>query len=278
MGIKNSFSKLINKIKLIGLFPTFIFLIRKLIIIIFRIDEINNTRYRLSNKFMKEFNGIVKYGILSGFKLSNSSWWGDIDRASMLFGLYEKEVLESLKDASKNYTHLIDLGAADGYYGVGTVKSGLFDKATCYEISLEGQKVITESAMINGVGDNIVVKGEAKTNFYKDIGPSLRKKSILFVDIEGDEFNLLTKETFQAFKDSIIIIELHNWLFSDSIDKLESLRLNITDTHFITNITTSSRDLSLFPELVKLSDNERWLMCSEGRGKLMQWLRLDPKK
>ena len=45
----------------------------------------------------------------------------------------------------------------------------------------------------------------------------------------------------------------------------------------ISKLTTTSRDLSKFPELFDLPDSERWLIASEGRSKLMTWLRLDPR-
>ena len=35
-------------------------------------------------------------------------------------------------------------------------------------------------------------------------------------------------------------------------------------------------DLSEFEELKEWSDTDRWLVCSEGRPKLMTWWRLDP--
>ncbi len=47
--------------------------------------------------------------------------------------------------------------------------------------------------------------------------------------------------------------------------------------HKVSTITTSSRDLSRFPELRNYEDSDRWLIASEGRPRLMTWLRLDPK-
>ena len=45
----------------------------------------------------------------------------------------------------------------------------------------------------------------------------------------------------------------------------------------ISTLTTASRDLSKFPELFDYEDSDRWLIASEGRPKLMSWLRLDPR-
>ena len=43
----------------------------------------------------------------------------------------------------------------------------------------------------------------------------------------------------------------------------------------ISTLTTTARDLSKFPELSNYADSERWLIASEGRSKLMTWLKLD---
>ena len=45
----------------------------------------------------------------------------------------------------------------------------------------------------------------------------------------------------------------------------------------ISTLATTSRDLSKFSELFDYEDSDRWLIASEGRPKLMTWLRLDPR-
>ena len=88
---------------------------------------------------------------------------------------------------------------------------------------------------------------------------------------------MIDKETFIAFNNSIIFVELHDWFFEDGQEKLQKLKNDSISTHVVTELTMGSRDLSIFPELKKIHDNDRWLICSEGRGQLMTWLRFDPK-
>jgi hypothetical protein len=97
------------------------------------------------------------------------------------------------------------------------------------------------------------------------------------VDIEGGEFNLFDKKVFSDLKKSIIFIEIHDWFFKDGEKKLNKLMGDAKTFFNITKLTTTSRDLSVFPELSKLHDSERWLIASEGRHRLMTWLRFDPK-
>ena len=239
-------------------------------------DDINKRRIFLSSKLNNEFNGIVRYGPFQGLKFTKNSYWGSTDRANMLLGLYEQEVLKSFLNIPRRYKTFIDLGAADGYYGIGVLVGGLFDKSYCYEISSYGRKTIEENAKLNNVFDNIRIRGIANKDFYKDFESDEIAQAILFVDIEGGEFDLFDSELFDIFSKSIIYIELHDWFFTDGIEKQIKLQEDASKYFSIEKITTTSRDLSMFKELDNMSDTDRWLICSEGREKLMTWWKLNP--
>ncbi len=243
-----------------------------------RKDSIYKRRIEISKKFDSLFNSTVAYGPFKGLKLSAETWWGSADRASMLFGFYEKELLESLQKIPKKYTTFIDLGAADGYYGVGVLVNNLFEKSICFEISEEGRKTIKDNAYINNVHNRVEIKGIAKKSFYDELPLDIVSNSVLLIDIEGSEFELVDEETFKAFKNSIIFIELHDWFFMDGEAKLQKLKNDSISTHTITEIKMGARDPSIFPELKKIHDNDRWIICSEGRKQVMTWLRFDPKQ
>ena len=240
-------------------------------------DAIQKRRIEISKQLDELFKSTVQYGPFKGLKLSPKTWWGSTDRASMLLGLYEKNVLESLQKIPKKYTTFIDLGAADGYYGIGVLVNNLFQKSICFEISEEGRQTIIENAQLNNVLNKVEIRGIAKNDFYHEFSTHTLSNTVLFIDIEGAEFELIDKETFNAFNNSIIFVELHDWFFEDGEEKLQKLKNDSTSTHLLTELTMGSRDLSIFPELNKLHDNDRWLICSEGRGQLMTWLRFDPK-
>jgi hypothetical protein len=98
----------------------------------------------------------------------------------------------------------------------------------------------------------------------------------LLCDIEGGEFNLFTRSVFEAFRGSILLIEIHHWHEGGEAG-LVRLKEDASEHFHVTALKTGSRDLSGFPELQILSDTDRWLICSEGRGQLMTFLRLDPR-
>lgn len=241
-----------------------------------RRDPIYARRLKISNKLSEMYDSTVVNGPFRGFKIPRESWWGAADRGSMLLGLYEKEILESLASTPKQYSQFIDLGAADGYYGVGVLVSELFQKSVCYEMSKQGREAILRSARLNDVSDNIDIRGLATQKFYEDFSQESLSNSVLFIDIEGAEFDLLDEKMFNAFSNSIIYVELHDWFFVDGDQKLSKLKLNSIKTHTITELKMGSRDPSAFPDLREFNDDDRWLICSEGRGQLMTWLRFNP--
>jgi hypothetical protein len=240
-------------------------------------NPVKRRRLRLSALINKMFNATVAYGPFKGLKLSSNPWWGEADRPSMLFGLYEQEVLNSLLNVPKTHKTFIDLGAADGYYGIGVLVNKHFDRSYCFELSKKGQEVIRRNADLNAVSNKITIYGRAERDFFKLLPVDHLSTSVLLVDIEGGEFDLLDTDLFKVLKDTIIFIELHPWLVEDGDKKLEKLKFEASLYFDITEITTTSRDLSIFPELRSFKDEDRWLICSEDRGRLMTWYRLDPK-
>jgi hypothetical protein len=231
----------------------------------------------LSLQIDKMLNSTVAYGPFKGFKLAPVMLHGGRDRAAMLLGLYEQEILTSLSRIPSNYRVFIDLGAADGYYGIGVLVNGMFDKSYCFEMSVECREIIKQNAIMNRVAERVEIKGTATRNFYEDLPSDEIVSSVLLVDIEGGEFDLFDKATFNEFRHSIIFIELHNSLSTAGQFQLQKLKNDANDTHLVSEFTTTGRDLSGFDELKTFSDSDRWLISSEGRPRLMSWLRLDPR-
>ncbi len=236
---------------------------------------IEQRRREISKDIAKRLNSTVGYGPFRGMKLTTEAWWGGSDRAAMLLGLYEQEILNELQKIPDRYRTFIDLGAADGYYGIGVLVSGRFSKSYCYELSEEGRIAISTNARLNNVLDQVIIAGRADKGFHKDIPAREIDNAVVLIDIEGDEFDLFDETVFRALRNSIIFIEIHDWI-EDAETKTKSLREQARMTHTIKMFSTGARELSSFDEVRLYSDTDRWLICSEGRPRLMHWYRLDP--
>lgn len=240
-------------------------------------DQIQQRRLLISRQLDVRFASEVKYGPFRGLKLSKATWWGTTDRAGMLLGLYEQEVLSALANIPLEYRRsFIELGAADGYYAVGVLVNGLFERSYCFEVSERGQKAIAANAALNGVSSRVQIHGIADSEFHAVLPPSAISNSTLLIDIEGAEFDILTPEMFERFSSSVIIVELHDHFFADAQQRIDRLRNLCANAFRIDELTTTARDLSVFPELRQFGDTDRWLICSEGRRAMPHWYVLTP--
>lgn len=240
-------------------------------------QSVEQRRLKLSRNLAESFDFTVRYGPFAGLRLIDHATWGPADRAAMLLGVYEQEVLNSLTQLPTSCRTFIELGSADGYYVVGALSSRRFDKGICYEQNEASREVTRKCAELNNVSDKLSIRGEARKGFWKEISAADLEQSVVLVDIEGREYDLFDAEAFQQMKHCVIIIELHEEA-DDADEKVKRLVDSAALTHKVQRFPMSSRDLSSFPELKRLSDTDRWLMCSEGRPYLMSWIRLDPIK
>ena len=238
---------------------------------------IHKKRKLLSQELSAVMNNTIKYGPFAGMIFSRDYWWGNSDRGAMLLGIYEQEILSAIMSVQNKYNVFIDLGAADGYYSIGSLISQKFNVSYAFEISIKGREVIQNNATLNNCSNKLHIFGEATKNFYKSIPKKELDSAVILIDIEGAEFSLFDSELFSNLKKSIIFIEVHDWLYKDSKKKMTELTNNAKPFFKISTLTTASRDLSKFPELFDYEDSDRWLIASEGRPKLMSWLRLDPR-
>jgi hypothetical protein len=179
-------------------------------------EDLWSEQLRASRKIDQMFDSTIAYGPLKGFRFAGDSWWSATDRASMILGLYEKEVLDWMTGVAKDHDILVDIGAADGYYAVGAVSSGLFSRSYCFEASKSGQEVIATTAELNSVADRVTIFGKATSESFDAIPEEARPRCAILCDIEGAEFEILDEVFLKAFARSPWLIEIHDRISDDA--------------------------------------------------------------
>ena len=240
-------------------------------------DPVSRRRHALERRLFQQCGGIVLAGPLKGLKMHPAPGWGG--NAPKLLGTYEAPILDKLIELSASADTLIDIGAADGFYGVGLVSQGFYKRSVCFEISSVSQRVLAEVAELNGVAGRVRILGAAGSDLAEVVsreGLPLTK-SVVLCDIEGAEFDVFTPDLLHSLRRCPIIVELHEAYVENSQQRLTSL-LEAAGEHFQASFMgMGERSISDHPIVASLSETDRWLLVSESRKINQRWLILQPR-
>ena len=221
-----------------------------------------------------------KHGPYKNTKIINSFSWSNIDSASKYLGTYESHIQEKIIKLAKKFKlkFFIDLGAAEGYHLVSLVKKKFFLKGFAFEINKQSRVLLKKNALANKVTNKIKIFSKAEFETMKNIlNESQLAKSLFLVDIEGHEFSLFNKNFCTFFSKSFFIVEDHN--FNEKSKKKRDNFYKIVKKYFkVEIIKDNAKNPFNYKILDSFTDDEKYLMMSEGRPETMQWLILYPKK
>ena len=234
----------------------------------------------LGKEISKISNNKILYGPYSGTKILSSSGWSNIDFCPKYLGSYEYQVQKKIIDLNKKkkFNYFIDLGAAEGYHIISLLKKKFFKKGLAFETSKKSREILKKNAQINKINNRIRIYKEANLMSLKNTLRDFNHRKILFlVDIEGQEYDLFNKDFCKIFSKGTFIIEEHPFNISDK-RKIKNFNQNIKKYYKVETLKDTPKNPFNLSILEKYSDDEKYLMMSEGRPESMQWLILQPKK
>jgi hypothetical protein len=143
----------------------------------------------------------------------------------------------------------------------------------------EMRRALGAVAKLNAVEGKITIFGIADERLatqLREAGLS-SSKAVVLCDIEGAEFDLLTSDLLEAFKNWPMIVELHEDYFEDGQERLSSL-IERANRHFaLSFMDQGPRNLPDHEYVRHLIETDRWLLTSEGRCINQRWLILRPR-
>jgi hypothetical protein len=233
----------------------------------------------LTQAIRERTGSVVQHGILKGYVVPPGVWAEYVSGAYIL-GIYEVAVCALLDHLRKTRRLFVDIGSADGLYGLGLVATGAFDRSFCFEADPEQQDRLAARASALGIAHQTGFAGAADANLavtLSDAGFALGD-TVILCDIEGAEFDLFDEPLLQSLSAAHVIIELHQWVAGPegAASALEGLVRRAGKHFHVRMIDDGLRDMRGLPILQGWSDWDTWLLCSEGRGRLMSWLWLAP--
>lgn len=237
-------------------------------------------RIRLSEEILQ--------GPLSGTKIysSGSSWNGNLDRFSLIWGAYESEVLKRVvSDISLSTPHspagtaptLIHIGCSDGLMALGLLRNTEIGQAFLVDTDPIALRLCIKNAELNGMRDLIQTFSEAP----KSTATPPSSKNFIIIDIEGSEYDLIDDFFIQSFQTATFYIETHQeneW----RIEQAKTLIRRLEGSHNVEILQPSISLTGQFSqpmnrEFNNMSEYQRFLLMSEGRSHCQTWLIATPK-
>src|SRR5688500_12440271 len=192
-----------------------------------------------------------------------------------LLGTYERELNPIVdKMIAKGYRTIVNIGAGEGYYGVGLAKRVPGAKVICYEIDQRNQEVIREHAELNGVSDRVEVNGKCDPACLSERLERAEEPIAVVCDVEGYEYDLLDPLLIAQLRNADVLVELHD-MFRKGVSK--ALKNRFAPTHTVTRLHRTRRTRADFPSQVNLDPSLHPRALDEDRGGTMYWYWMEAK-
>tara|TARA_R110000868_G_scaffold246584_2_gene503174 strand:- start:976 stop:1821 length:846 start_codon:yes stop_codon:yes gene_type:complete len=213
----------------------------------------------------------VLNGPFKGLKYVNTTAMGSTFLPKIV-GSYEKELHPIFSEIiNKNYTTILDIGCAEGYYAVGLARIFPDSQVYAYDIDTQAQLLCREMAINNGVDQNMFIQSEMTSEKLAKF--KFHSKSLIICDCEGYEMELFNSNSVKNLSYCDLLIETHDFI---DLEISENLKRLLKPTHEIISILTID-DIQKahnynFTVLDGLSKDIRVNILAERRPSTMEWI------
>jgi hypothetical protein len=223
----------------------------------------------IKNIFKSEI--VVLNGPFKGMKYISSSNGSQL--LPKLIGSYEEPIHKWIFEILNNgkYETIIDVGCAEGYYAVGLTQAKSSPNILAFDLNNLAIENAKKLAYINNVSNSVQFFNNFEISILKKIfETNPNQKVLIFMDVEGDEENLLNTINFPIIKDCDILVEVHDCFYPGITNKLISY---FSQTHKIEIVIDYPwREFNYSFNNTKLSSEEVFFIYDERRLKDMKWL------
>jgi hypothetical protein len=232
---------------------------------------------RTKTLIYNEADPVVLSGPFAGMKYLNEIVWGPIEPKWL--GTYEQELHPIIdRILQRNYSKIIDVGSAEGYYAVGFAAKCPLAQLYSYDVDPWARSQQRRLARLNGV-NNLRIGSRCSG---KELEGRVSGRSLVICDVEGYEYDLLDPRRTPALSSCDILVELHEhrtYGFSPQSGSDELAR-RFSVSHEITNVDVAPRSgLGLAASIrMKLTDKELLDCMDEWRSPGQVWLWLEARR
>lgn len=188
-----------------------------------------------------------------------------------LQGIYERELHPDLERfAGEGLDAVIDIGCAEGYYAVGLARMMPDVTVYAHDIDETSRRRCGILASENGVADRVIVGGEFRG---EDFEAFTGRRTMVFIDAEGFEDDLLDPARYPALASLSVIVETHPMARPGVTERLIE---RFSATHEVSRLDPVLHAAEVDPRLAEASHLDMMLAAWEWRAGPTPWLVMRP--
>lgn len=142
-------------------------------------------------------------------------------------------------------SRIIDVGCAEGYYAVGLALRLPQATVVACDTDNDSLSACSQNAKANGVDGRVTVVGELDCARLNNL---LDDRSLLVIDCEGCELQLLDPKQVPALRNTWIIAEIHDFVHAAASP---TIRSRFEESHFVEFVSAQPRTREQVPLLSK---------------------------
>jgi precorrin-6B methylase 2 len=217
----------------------------------------------------------VRHGVFRGLKYPEEK----LDRSVLvpkILGSYEWELQPLLQRLQvKDYSEIVDIGCAEGYYAIGLGRLFPNSKIFAYDTNPEALRLCRLMAKANQIETRLATGAFCDAATLQNL--PLTRRALVISDCEGYEKHLFNHETVQKLAAHDVLIEVHDMI---DITTSSRLRAAFNKTHKL-EVVLSVDDIKKaqtydYPELTSFNLAERKILLAEYRVSIMEWFYFSP--
>ena len=221
----------------------------------------------LANRVIKSNGAVVQSGPFKGMVCIRNADEGCL--VPKLLGCYEEELIPTVEDFIRTeYDRIIDVGCASGYWLTGLALRMPHAELFGFDIEKEALARCSELIALNNVQSRVKLLGFCTPDQLEKL---IYPKTLLFMDCDGPEYDLLDPQLAPALRRADIIVEIHDFINP----KISStLHERFRESHTIERISSRRREPASerYPGL-KALPREHWpAALNERRPCVQEWM------
>jgi len=193
-----------------------------------------------------------------------------------LVGAYERELHPVVRElqGSGEIDSVVNIGCAEGYYAVGLARTMPRVHVHAYDLNPTMRRLCRRMAERNGVLERISVHGRCG---LEELDGAAGERTLVLADCEGAELELLDPRHAPSLRESLVVVELHDYL-NPAISSTVLGRFEAThDSELISSEPRYATEHPEPGEVPGISPVEHEIALLEFRPAPMQWAVLRPR-